>query len=136
MTPEIVRGIARSEVYRGLQPALYSVGTTDATATLIASIDVQTYERGIVECKINGVKDDGITGISIHKVFSYKTDDTTLTVHSGATLYSQSDLTTAGVAANANGFQVEIKVTGEASTNILWSLEHVITKITAEVAGL
>jgi hypothetical protein len=135
MTPEIVRGIARSEVYRGLQPALYSVGTTDATATLIASIDVQTYERGIVECKINGLKDDGVTGISIHKVFSYKTDDTTLTVHSGATLYGQSDLTTAGVAANANGFAVEIKVTGEASTNISWTGTYEITKINGEGLG-
>jgi hypothetical protein len=134
MTPEIVKGIARS-VLRSLQPAEYSVNTTDATATVLVSIEALTFERGIIECKINGLKDDGVTGISIHKVFSYKSDDTTLTVHSGATLYSQSDLTTAGIAANANGFTVEIKVTGEASTNVSWTGTYEITKINGEGLG-
>jgi hypothetical protein len=134
MTPEIVKGIARS-VLRSLQPAEYSVDTTDATATVIVSIEALTYERGIIECKINGLKDDGVTGISIHKVFSYKTDDTTLTVHSGATLYSQSDFTTATVSANANGFAIEIKVTGEAATNIIWLGTYEITKLNVEVGG-
>jgi hypothetical protein len=136
MTPEIVRAIARSEVFRGLQPVENIVSTTDATATVIVSIDAITYERGIIECTVNGIKDDGVTGISIKKVFSYKTDDTTLTVHSGATLYSQSDFTTATVSANANGFAIEIKVTGEAATNITWMGSYDIRKLNVEVAGL
>jgi hypothetical protein len=133
MTPEIVRAIARSEVLRLIEPAEYGVNTTDATATVIVSINTAINERGIIECKVNGIKDDGVIGISFHKVFSYKTDDTTLTVHSGATLYSQSDFTTATVSANANGFQVEIKVTGEAATNITWACSYDIRKLNVEV---
>jgi hypothetical protein len=132
MTPEIVRAIARSEVFRGLQPVEYLVNTTDATATLIVSIDTLTYERGIVEYILNGIKDDGLTGISVKKILSYKTSDTTLTINSATAIYSQSDFSTAAVAENVNGFAIEIKVTGEAATNITWSCSYEQRKLNVE----
>jgi hypothetical protein len=113
MTPEIVRAIARSEVFRGLQPVEYLVNTTDATATLIVSID-------------------GLTGISVKKILSYKTSDTTLTINSATAIYSQSDFSTAAVAENVNGFAIEIKVTGEAATNITWSCSYEQRKLNVE----
>lgn len=134
MTVEMVKGIARGVARDLLIPVQYSVSTEDATPTVIFSIETTDFERGVIEITVNGIKDDGATGISLVKVFSYKTDDTTLTVHSSASLYSQSDFTTAAVSQNANGFVVEIKVTGEAATVINWSGTWKQTKMNVEVA--
>jgi hypothetical protein len=134
MTPEIVKGIARS-VLRSLHPAEYSVDTTDATATVLVSIEALTFERGIIEYTVNGLKDDGLTGISIKKILSYKTSDTALTINSETGIYNHSDFSTAAVGSNVNGFTVEIKVTGEASTNISWTGTYEITKINGEGLG-
>lgn len=136
MTYEIVKAIAEQAAERKIAESKIplEVQTTDATATVLISITAGIFERGVIECTINGVKDDGIIGISATQIFSYKTDDTTLTVHSSASLYSQSDFTTAAVSQNANGFVVEIKVTGEAATVINWSGTWKQTKMNVEVA--
>lgn len=135
MTNEIVKGIARNELAKApIRINAPEVSTTDATPTVLISIEAGIFERGVIEYVVNGIKDDGSTGISISKVFPYKTDDTTLTVYAENILASQSDFTTAAVSADDNGMIIEIKVTGEASTNITWTGSYQQTKMNVEVA--
>lgn len=134
MTSELIRGIARTESLRVKSfTNISAVGTSDATPAVMVLIDTQSYEKGIIEYTINAIKDDGLTGLSIKRIFGYKNDGTTLTLSSEADILVDNDFTTADIAASVSDTTIQIMVTGEAATTIVWDGIYEQTKITTEV---
>lgn len=135
MTPEIVRAISKT-VVREETPMrhLHGIETTDATPIVLFSIDTESYERGTVTYSIDALQDDGITGLSLKRVFSYKNDGTTLTITAGTELFADNEFTSADVSEAVNVNALEISATGEAATNITWIGTYEQQKINVEVA--
>lgn len=135
MTPEIVQGIARAEAMRIIvNKQNLSAQTTDATPVLLFTIDTESNERGKVTYTIEAMQDDGITGMSLKRMFSYKNDGTTLTITAGTELFADNEFTSADVSEAVNVNALEISATGEAATNITWIGTYEQQKINVEVA--
>lgn len=135
MTPEIVQGIARAEAMRIIvNKQNLSAQTTDATPVLLFTIDTESNERGKVTYTIEAMQDDGITGMSLKRMFSYKNDGTTLTITAGTELFADNEFTSADVAEGVNVNALELTATGEAATNISWIGSYEQEKIKVEVA--
>lgn len=132
MTLEIIKGIIRNEVRSVTKTRLPQIVTTDATATLLFSVETNNYERGKIIYSVDALQDDGATGLSIYKVFSYKNDGAILTINTEQDILNDSDFSTAAVAANVNGTTIEVKVTGEASTIITWIGNYEKTNLNVE----
>lgn len=134
MTPEIVRAIAKAEAEKVKSVfTIDIVETGDATPAVLQLIETESYEKGTIEYTINAIKDDGLTGLSIKRVFGYKNDGTTLTLSTEADILVDNDFTTADIAASVSDTTIQIMVTGEAATNITWTGVYEQTKITTEV---
>jgi hypothetical protein len=134
MTPEIVQGIARAEAMRIIvNKQNLSAQTTDATPVLLFSIDTEPNERGKVTYTVEAMQDDGITGMSLKRIFSYKNDGTTLSVMTGTELFSDNEFTTADVSESVNVNALEVYATGETTTNIFWIGSYEQEKIKVEV---
>jgi hypothetical protein len=130
MTIDTVKAIARSEMINKVQQ--FTLQTTDATPTLLFSIDTIGAEAGTIEYTVNGLSDDGTLALSTKRIFGYKNDGGTLGMSSEALILFSSDFSTADVAASINGLTLEVKVTGEASV-INWSGSYEQNKLNVEV---
>lgn len=121
MTTEMVKGIARDQI-REVSDTVKSteLQTTDATATVLMTIDTQDYENGIIRYSVLGLQDDGATGLAVERVLRYVNDSSTLTLSSEVDILNENDLSGSVIASNVNGATIEIKVTGIAATNISW----------------
>lgn len=133
MTPEIVRAISKTVAKEEIKRPQYSLDTTDDTPTLLLSIDTVANERGKITYTIEALKDDGITGMSLKRMFSYKNDGTTLTITAGTELFSDNEFTSADVTEGVNVNALELTATGEISTNISWVGSYEQEKINVEV---
>jgi hypothetical protein len=130
MTIDTVQAIARSEIIN--RASLFSLQTTDATPTLLFSVDTIGAEVGIIEYTILGLSDDGLTVIAVNRKFRYKNDGTTLTLGTEYIILFESDFTTADVTIAVNVNTIEVSVTGELST-INWSGNYSQQKLNVEV---
>lgn len=102
-----------------------TVQTTDATATVIHTIETESNTVGIVEYLVLGMLDDGLEAVTGKKLFRYINDATTLSMGAESTVVAidaETSLSTATFAANVNGTDLEIKVTGVAATTIEWKV--------------
>jgi hypothetical protein len=102
-----------------------TIPTTDATATVIYTIETIDNTVGIVEYLILGMLSDGTEAITGKNVFRYINDGTTLTMGAETAVLAEvaeTSLTSASYAANVNSTDLEIKVTGIAATDIEWKI--------------
>lgn len=112
----------------GFTPA--SVSTSDATVTTIATIATSSNEFGVIEVTLVGHRttSDG-HGITGKKIVRYRNIAGTITVGSITSLLTDelTGLTTATWTITSSGSNILIRVTGEAATNIDWSIKYVST---------
>lgn len=98
-------------------------GTSDATPTTLAFIDLPADARGIVLITLAGNKSDGSGGIVGGKAIHWKSAASVASVVASITTVTDNleTLTTATWSVDASGSQLRIRVTGESSTSIYWS---------------
>jgi hypothetical protein len=102
-----------------------TVGTVDATPTVIYTIETLDNTVGIVEYLILAMLSDGTEAITGKNVFRYINDGTTLTVGTEAAVIAQveeASLTGSSYAAVNSDPDIEIEVTGLAATEIEWKI--------------
>jgi hypothetical protein len=102
-----------------------TVATTDATPTVIYTIETLDNTVGIVEYLILGMLADGTEAITGKNVFRYVNDGTALTMGAEAAVIAkvtEASLATASYAAVNSDPDIEIEVTGLAATEIEWKI--------------
>lgn len=104
------------------------VTTTDATATVLLTIDAGTTDAGIIAAHVVGQDAAGLV-VSGAKIVRYKKVSGTVTLGTAADLLAveaDTGLTSATFAFAATANVITIKVTGTAAKTITWtaSVEH------------
>lgn len=103
--------------------------TTDATPTTFATIATTTDSVILVESVVVGIKDDQKRAYGSTILSVYRNDSGTLS-SVGETLTEHSDFTTATSGSTTSGTNILIQVTGEAATNIDWTVKTKVTYLT------
>lgn len=134
MNESIVRGISRAEAGRAAADLGQSMGhfrhpliqTSDATPTVIASLEIEDNTAGIIEINIVGMDDAGTGAVTqSQRVRFIKLGTLTLGTPSNV-LALEDDLTIGGITYVTTSADLEVEVTGIAATVINW---EVTTKI-------
>lgn len=126
----IAETVSRRVAVEVMQPFVYYVQTTDATATVIHTVELEDYEGGILDVDVLGMFADGSKFIRGKYVVSYKR-----TLSAGIVfeeILFNADGTLAIIEFVINGSEdIEIKVTGIAATVIDWNCYVIQKKILA-----
>jgi hypothetical protein len=101
-----------------------TVGTADATPTVIYTLTTSDTTAGFIDYLVIGIVDDGSETIVVKEILNYLNDGTTMTIKNFTKLLTHNDtgLLTADVTTTATGDDIEIEVTGVAATNIEWKI--------------
>lgn len=117
---------------------IFGVGlnTTNATQTVAATIETFNDRCYVVEAVILATEtDDHDEVASYGRVATFRNDGGTLTqVGTTTSLWTHEDTGGWDVDFNVNGENIEIRVTGAASTNVSWLVDAVIKNL-GYVAG-
>lgn len=124
ITDNTIRSIAKAAARQEVKnPARESVTTTNATATVIKTILLDSWTGGILEVSVVGKADLGTGSITGKKIVRYD-KSTTLTLGTPVDVLAlQTDITGGTFSISAVSDNIEISVTGAASTVINWSVE-------------
>lgn len=114
--------------------SVYTVNTTNATPTLIASIPTTTNTVMLLNLKTLGRRTGGTLGTNgdsgaVQQIVKVKNVGGTVSVSAITALAGILDQILWGVGVNANGSNLEIKVTGALANNISWKTEVCINQL-------
>lgn len=98
--------------------------TTDATVTTVESIDVPDDSAMMVEAEVMAIQSDGSKAANVFLRGLYKNDGGTLSSVGSLTQNVTSDFTTLTADLSASGTDATIRITGEAATDIEWSIKY------------
>lgn len=99
-----------------------TASTTDATPTTVTTITTEAGEVIWFEIITIGLQTDSTKGIEVTQVYTYRNNGGTLS-NIGVSKTGNSDFTTADSGISVSGNDINITVTGEAATNIEWSVQ-------------
>jgi hypothetical protein len=132
--PEAITAMAKKAAYEVMEPYIYYVQTTNATATTLATIELENYSGGWMEVVVLGIESDGSTMYTVKYYVRYHRTTTLTMVYESD--WTEDDFPGLIVLVQDNGSEnIEIEVTGLAATTIDWEC-HIIThrKILATAA--
>lgn len=108
----------------------YTLQTTDATPTVIVTIEIEDETVGMIDFTILAIKGDGTAATAVRRYVRVHKTGGTLTII-GMADWSEDDLLLA-ILPQVNGDDnMEIQVTGVAATIIDWKCDYVKKQLTA-----
>lgn len=121
VNPKSIEAISRTIAQEVMEPQLVYLQTTDATPTVITTIEIAEGENGILEVDVLALQTDGSLGAAYKRLVRYLKTGGALTVV-GMGDWNDDDLTVTILIQDDGSDNVEIELTGVAATDIDWQV--------------
>jgi hypothetical protein len=128
-----VSAIARRVALEVIEPDVYYLQTTNATPTVITTIETENYSGGWVEVLVLGIESDGSTLFTSKRQVRYHRTTTITVVGTGD--QTTDDFTGIVLLIQDDGSEnIEVESTGIAATTIDWEVRIIHHRILATAA--